>query len=342
MSLPGSVSPLPMDKPPVAAITGGTGFIGQYVAAALAEAGWQVRLLCRRDVVHPRLAKVPLELVLGDLADPASLARLVRGAEAVVHLAGLTKAADFAGFLQVNRDGSARLAEAVAAEAPGARCILVSSMAARAPGLSAYAASKRAGEEAVRQGPGGACWTILRPGVVYGPGDIEGRALRGLASGALAPVPPAPEARLAMIHAQDLAEAIVALCGQDLPGGLFELSDAEAGYGFLEILRLVARLLGRSPPRALTLPDAVFRLVGDGADLAARLTGRRGIFGRGKANELLHRDWAADPALALPASLWRPRITLEVGMAETVAWWRQGDRAAWWRQGHRAAGAGRG
>ena len=67
--------------------------------------------------------------------------------EAVVHVAGLTKARREAEFFAVNRDGSARLAEAVAAAAaPGARCVLVSSMAAREPRLSPYAASKRGAE----------------------------------------------------------------------------------------------------------------------------------------------------------------------------------------------------
>jgi nucleoside-diphosphate-sugar epimerase len=303
------------------ALTGGTGFIGRYVGAAFAAAGWRLRLLVRRDPIHPLLADADMELVLGDLSDPAALDRLVAGADAVVHLAGLTKAPDAAGFMAANRDGSARLAAAVARLAPAARSLLVSSLAAREPGLSAYAASKHAGEDAVRAAGD---WTVLRPAVVYGPGDREGLALRRLARGALAPMPLAPEPRLAMVHATDLAAAILALCTTAPPGGSFEVCDARPeGYGLGEILALAARLLGRPPPRALPLPDALLLAAGLATDLFGRATGRAQIAGLGKMREVLHRDWRCDPACLVPAGTWAPRIPLEQGMAETARWWRE-------------------
>jgi nucleoside-diphosphate-sugar epimerase len=308
------------------ALTGGTGFVGRHVAAALAKSGWRLRLLARRDPVHPLLADAVPELVLGDMNDARSLAALVRGADAVVHVAGLTKAPDLASFMRVNRDGTALLAEAVARSAPEARRLLVSSLAARVPALSAYAASKRAGETAVRAAPGGAGWTILRPGVVYGPGDLEGLALRRLLAAPLVAVPNGQAAHLAMIHATDLAAAIAAFCASPDPGGDFELSDANPdGYRLDDILGILARLLGRTPPRPLPLPDAVFLGAGRLADAWASATGQRGIFGLGKARELLHRDWRVDPALAPPAALWQPRITLREGLADTVSWWNSSD-----------------
>ncbi len=315
-----------MTERPLAAVTGGTGFIGRHVAAALAKAGWRVRLLVRHDPVHPLLAATPLELVLGGLENRDALVRLVRGADAVVHLAGLTKARSRDAFMRANRDGAGSLAEVVAHEAPAARRLLMSSMAARMPGLSSYAASKRAGEDAVRAAPG-IPWTVLRPGVVYGPGDREGMVLRRLSSMRFALAPSAPEPCLAMIHAADLARAVVALCSDAKlddakRGGTFELSDAQPeGYSLGELLGLTAGLLGRPPPRLLRLPDAGFRVAGLAADVVAGLTGRRGVFGSGKVRELLHRDWRADPALALPPALWTPRISLPDGMAETVRWW---------------------
>jgi nucleoside-diphosphate-sugar epimerase len=308
---------------PLVALTGGTGFIGKHVAAALTEAGWRVRMLVRQDPVNPLPSAVPTELVLGDLDSPDALARLVRGADAIIHLAGLTKAPGPAAFMRVNRDGVRLLASILVREAPAARRILMSSMAAREPGLSPYAASKRAGEDAARAVPGGAAWTILRPGVVYGPGDREGLALRRLGSLPLIPVPLAPEPRIAMIHVADLARAVVSLCGNQESGGRFELSDERSeGYGMGELLALTAKLLGRPPPRLLPMPGAAFWAAGLAADAAAGMTGRRGIFGRGKVRELLHRDWHANPALAISPTLWVPRIGLADGMAQTARWWR--------------------
>ncbi|MGI3776851.1 MAG: NAD-dependent epimerase/dehydratase family protein, partial [Janthinobacterium lividum] len=120
--------------PDLAAVTGGTGFLGSHVVDALLRAGWRVRVLARGEAVFP----AGVEVVRGDLADAGALGALVRGAGAVVHAAGLVKARSRAEFMAVNRDGAARLAGAVGA---GARVVLVSSQAARCPLVSAYAAS---------------------------------------------------------------------------------------------------------------------------------------------------------------------------------------------------------
>ena len=84
-------------------------------------------------------------------SDEAALRRLVDGADAVIHAAGLIKARRPSDFMTVNRDGTALLS-ALAPEAP---FLLLSSLAAREPQLSPYAASKRAAEEVVagRTGP---------------------------------------------------------------------------------------------------------------------------------------------------------------------------------------------
>ena len=133
---------------PVAALTGGTGFLGRYIAQAFVEAGWRVRVLIRQAPAHPMRETIALELQLGSLSDAAALDRLVSGADVVVHAAGLVKALRRVEFMSVNRDGTARLAEAVARTAGGTRLVLISSLAARSPAISAYAESKRAGEEA--------------------------------------------------------------------------------------------------------------------------------------------------------------------------------------------------
>ncbi|PZR14670.1 MAG: epimerase [Azospirillum brasilense] len=304
---------------PLAAVTGGTGFLGRHVVAALAAQGWRVRMLVRGG----RAAEgVPAETVQGDLADAAALRRLVSGAEAVVHLAGLTKARRPAEFLAVNRDGSARLAEAVAQVAPEARCVLVSSLAAREPGLSPYAASKRAGEQAAVEalGPAGR-WVVLRPSVIYGPGDREGLLLRRLAVSAIVPVPRPPEPRIAMVHARDVSAAIATLCRSGPLCATFEVTDARReGYGWRELLQRLAREL-RHRPRFLEVPDGAMLAAGVAADGWARMTGRSGLFGLGKAREILHRDWGSEAGRQLPEAVWAPRIGFEEGLRDTLAWW---------------------
>ncbi len=308
---------------PLAAVTGGTGFLGRYVVAALADAGWRIRLLARRDPAHPLLTGIGFETVCGDLDDPAALSRLVRGASAVIHVAGLVKARNRREFLAVNRDGAARLAAIVAHEAAAARFVLVSSQAARMPQLSAYAASKRAGETLVTAALDAVPWVVLRPCVIYGPWDREGLALFRLARGRIAPRPACPEPRIAMIHARDAASAIVALCEPGPSHVTFEICDGRAdGYGWRELLREAGTALGRVP-RCIPVPDPLLRAVGLANDAGAQLSGRAAMLGRGKAAEILHRDWTSDPSAQLPRALWRPLLDLPAGLKDTVAWWRQ-------------------
>ena len=124
------------------ALTGGTGFVGAALIRELSAMGCRLRLLVRR----PLESGFPdgVEPMIGSLEESASLSRLVEGADAVVHAAGAIKAIDETVFERVNRDGAAAMAEAATA-AGVRRFVLISSIAARSPLLSAYAASKRAG-----------------------------------------------------------------------------------------------------------------------------------------------------------------------------------------------------
>src|SRR5437763_8202489 len=150
----------------VIAITGGSGFAGRHIVGLLGWQGRVMRLLMRRP---PRdRGSVGAEIVIGSLQDEASLKQLVAGAATVVHVAGAIAARNRDEFFPVNVEGTRRLAQ-TAAEAGVQSFIHISSLAAREPQLSDYGASKRAGEEVVADHRFDL--TILRPPVVYGPGD---------------------------------------------------------------------------------------------------------------------------------------------------------------------------
>ena len=306
---------------PVAALTGGTGFLGRYIAQAFAAAGWRIRLLTRGAPVHPMLDSIPLELELGDLRDQGALTRLVAGADVVVHAAGLVKARSRAEFMAVNRDGAARVAAVVAQAPQSPRLVMISSLAARAPALSLYAESKQAGEEQTRRLLDESRCIILRPCAIYGPWDREALATLRLATSRFAPAIAAPEPRIAMIHARDAAAAVLAVATAAEARGCYEMSDARPdGYGWRELLAVIGAALGRVA-HPVTVPDAVLLAAGAVNDGLAVLSGKPAIFGRGKAREILHRDWRIDPALRIPPDLWQPRIDLPTGMRETAAWW---------------------
>ena len=306
----------------LAAVTGITGFIGGHLARKLALGGWRLRALARS---MPRLGAIdgpPVEIVQGDLTDEASLARLVRGADAVIHLAGAIKGRRRDDFMRANAAGTAPLARAWRDHARDARFLLLSSMAARAPGLSHYAASKAEGEVELRRIGADADWCILRPAAVYGPGDRETLRFFRATAGPIQPMLNGPGARVTAIHVDDVVEAIIAMAELGAANGTFELSDEKtSGYSWEELSGAAARALGRTA-RPTRVPKPLIRalgLVGDGGGWI----GATGMLTSQKAREILHDDWSSTPEAQPPAHLWTPRIGLEEGFAGTVRWYRE-------------------
>ncbi len=155
----------PIEQAPIA-LTGVTGFVGRRVLAVCGEAGVAVRALARRPAALEGEPKADLEVIQGDLLDEAALARLAQGASAIIHCAGAIAGVPET-LTAANVEGTRRLA-AAARQAGTARFVHVSSLAAREPGLSGYALTKRLGEREVIDGLPRDRWVILRPPVIYG------------------------------------------------------------------------------------------------------------------------------------------------------------------------------
>jgi nucleoside-diphosphate-sugar epimerase len=307
--------------PGTVAVTGATGFIGSHIVARLTTLGWRVRLLTRRLPVGPILAGSRFTAVIGSLGDDDALDELIRGCDAVVHCAGLIKALRPADFFAINAAATGRLAAAAAALPRPPRFVLLSSLAARQPELSPYAASKRAGETALAEAADGMPWLALRPSIVYGPGDRETLLLFRALVGGFVVLPPASN-RVSMIHATDVAGAVAAALESKQTGLVCEIDDGKpGGYDWREMVAIAARATGRKS-RALTLPRAVFQAAALGSELAARLRHRPAIFGRGKVREMFHPDWVCRPCELVAAEAWRPQIGLEEGITGTLAWYR--------------------
>ncbi|MFO1080229.1 MAG: NAD-dependent epimerase/dehydratase family protein [Reyranellaceae bacterium] len=299
------------------AVTGATGFIGPALVAALARRGFRLRLLVRRWSPLPSLAGIEAELVLGDLGEEPALKRLVEGASAVVHAAGLIKARRPAEFMAVNRDGTALLS----AFAPDATLVLLSSLTAREPHLSPYGASKRAAEEVLagRSGP----WLAIRAPAVYGPGDRETLAYFRAVSRGIAPQPWMAKARLALIHVSDLAEALAAAVETPPPPAVYEIDDGRAGgYGYRDMAAAAAGPLGRRP-LPLKVPRAAMNFAARCNEAVQALGGPVQILTRSKVKEIFHSDWTVHDGRLAAALDWRPRYDLAEGFRDTVAWYRR-------------------
>lgn len=153
-------------------VFGGSGFIGRHLVRHLAAQGWRVRVAVR-DIAKAHFLKPcgdlgQIALVPTSIADPASVARAVDGADAVVNLVGVLFESRKRTFSALHEEGAETVARAAMA-AGVRRLVHVSALGASANSPSAYAQSKAAGERAVASAFPSA--TIIRPSVVFGAED---------------------------------------------------------------------------------------------------------------------------------------------------------------------------
>jgi nucleoside-diphosphate-sugar epimerase len=317
-----------------ALLTGATGFVGGHVARALTQEGWSVRALARSDPsLSPLLSGVPVEVVRGDLSSAAELAAAASGCDAIVHAAGLLKARRLEDYREVNRRGTERLVAAAAESSPGATFVYVSTQAAAGPGrngnpvkpsdpprpVSWYGVSKLEGEEAVRQRWRGA-WIVLRPGVIYGPGDRGLLTYFRMAASGWVPVP-AARRHIQIAAVASIALAIARAAGRpDLASRTAFLCDPEP-VTVERLAALIARLPAR-PARLVPVPDVLVRLAGLASTLVELATGKSQPFNADKARELLAGEWLCEPGLAAELELPAP-IPLHRGLSETWDWYRR-------------------
>ena len=294
------------------AITGATGFVGGRLLEQALAAGHEVRALTRR----PQQPCDGVSWIAGTLDDRASLELLAKGADAMIHVAGVINAPDPAGFEAANVMGTSAVL-AAAEHAQIKRFVHVSSLSAREPKLSAYGASK-AGSEAL-VAASSLPHAIVRPPAVYGPGDKETFELFRMAKRGIVLLP--PEGRLSLIHVDDLARLLLALADPAAPAGLMVEPDdgRHGGWSHAEFGRALGKALGRTVATVsmsrpiLDLFAKVDRWVrGPGAKLTAD-----------RVAYFCHPDWMVDPGRGAPEALWRPEIETEAGLADTAKWYRE-------------------
>lgn len=297
------------------AITGATGFVGSAVLNEALAQGHRVRALARRE----QPARTGVEWVRGDLGDKAALSALIAGADAVVHVAGLTNTPDPAEFEAANVTGTANVLAAMTGSGVR-RLVFVSSLAAREPKLSAYGASKARAETLVEAS--GLDWTTVRPPGVYGPRDIDYLDMFRTAKWGFVPLPPGGASSI--IHADDLASLLVVLAaGNAAPTKkkVYEPDDGrEGGWSHKELAAAIGRAVGKQSVFAPHLPRAVL----DAAAAADRIArGDRAKLTPDRVGYMAHPNWVSRFDRRPPPGIWQPRITGEEGLKATAEWYRR-------------------
>ena len=305
----------------VIAVTGATGFIGQAICEQLIANNYSMRVLVRNPRKASSRTFSDAEIIRGDLADPDGLQRLVSGADAVIHCAGSVRGATQAQFDRVNVEGTRNLLHAIKACTTSQRLLFISSLAAREPQLSFYAASKHRAEQTLKNEGSGIAWTVLRLPAVYGPGDRELLPVFRLMARGLALTPGLPDARFSMLYVDDLGSAVMAWLDSDfVTEEIFAIEDGRAkGYDWHDVSEVVGQLCQRKV-RVVRAPSWIL-------DVPAWINGRIGtLFGTTpmltpeKLRELRHPDWVCDGTAFQRVTNWRPKVRLAEGLRAIPDW----------------------
>lgn len=234
-------------------VTGGTGFVGTHLVNTLLRRGHEVAVLAR----HPDRARNrynrPVERVRGDVLHPPSLASALQGRDAVIHLVGIIHEKGAQTFDRMHREAVGNVVTAMQ-PTDVRRLLHMSAMGASEDAPSEYSRTKAAGERAVRAS--GLDWTIIRPSIVFGPGDGFVSLLAPIVdkNPLFIPVIGRGETRFQPVSVYDVARVFAdALEKPETIGKTFEVGGPDV-LTLNEIYREIATVLGKRRKPLVHLP----------------------------------------------------------------------------------------
>lgn len=232
---------------PIATVFGGSGFIGGYVAAALAKAGYRVQIVSRNPEragwVKTAAAAGQVVLRHGNIRDAVSVEQCIKGSEVVVNCVGALSESGKQSFPALHAQAAERIAQ-FSAQAGVKHLIHISALGVEKAARSKYARSKANGEKAVLAAFPAA--VILRPSVVFGPEDRFFNLFAQISR--FSPVLPligGGKTQFQPVYVGDIADAVVAVLeAPKFRGKMLELGGPKT-YSYREIMQFIIEQTGR-------------------------------------------------------------------------------------------------
>jgi dihydroflavonol-4-reductase len=320
-----------------ALVTGGTGFIGSHLVEALIQRGIEVRCLLRKSSDLKWISHLPVEYAWGDCRDKASLKEPVKGVDFIFHSAGVTKAVKEEIFYEINAHGTENLIQVCLEQNPGLRkFIYLSSQAAAGPSrigdrkkesdpcepVSAYGRSKRRGEELALDHAHRLPLLILRPSAVYGPRERDIYVFLKFLSKGINPCLSPPDQHLSLCYVRDVVQAALLSADAQTPAGeIFFIADGQdysigsVGDTFAQVLEV--HTFRFCVPRWLVMGIASF------SEYVSQISHRPALISRGKAEEMVQKNWVCDITKAKTVLGFVPSTLLTEGARLTVDWYKR-------------------
>jgi nucleoside-diphosphate-sugar epimerase len=321
---------------PITLVTGATGFTGSYLVRSLLRQGQRVRVIARSTArAHSRLP-AGIEVVEGEITDPAAVSRAVKGSQVIYHLAAAYREAKHSSqyYWDVNVEGTRLLLNA--ARATGVQRFVhcstvgVLSHIADPPAdelhphqpADVYQRTKSEAEKLAISAHQqlGVPVAVARPTAIYGPGDTRLlKMFRLIAQGRFVMLG-AGDIYYHMVHVDDLVAGLRLLGEHPRAVGEVFILGGERYYKLRAIVELIAREVGVEPPR-WQLPAWPFQIAGTVCEkLCVPLGIEPPIYRRRVDFFTKSRAFSIEKARRLLG--YTPVIDLEAGIRTTIEWYR--------------------
>jgi nucleoside-diphosphate-sugar epimerase len=317
-------------------VTGSTGFIGSHLLPTLHQHNYQITAAIRQKFEFPAALSIKAVQV-GEIDDMTDWQEALLGIDTVIHLAGRshilheTISNPEAAFIKVNTKGTINLVKQ-SLKAGVNHFIFVSSihaMAAESDNIlnenspchpdSPYGGSKLQAEQALINlaKDSNMTWTILRPTLVYGPGNRANmeRLMKLIKRGLPLPFGAIKNRRSFVFVGNLVAAVITCLDHPNAANKIFLISDNQA-VSTPQLIRLIAQQI-QQPCQLLPVPTILLRFLGYLGDSLEFITGKNLPFNTYNIDRLLG-SLTVDSRYIQKTLDWQPPFTLEQGLAQTI------------------------
>lgn len=247
-------------------LTGATGYVGSYVLRELLRENHTPRCLVRGSADNLAVQDEAIEIVSGDVTDPASLDGAFTNCDAVIHLVGIIeeKRAQGVTFDRIHVDGTRHVIEA-AQDANVDRFIHMSANGARAEDATPYQRTKWEAEQLLR-GTDFRHWTILRPSLLFGepdPGrpEFSSQLLNDLVRPfSILPVFGDGQYEMQPVHVTEVASAFVQALTTEAAHTQTYIVAGPNRFPYVEVLDRIAQGAGLDPKSKVHVPLPLVRM----------------------------------------------------------------------------------
>lgn len=318
-------------------VTGGTGFTGRHLVRRLLARGDSVRVLARsRDRASETLPR-EADVVVGDIADPASLDRAIADRDLVFHLAASFREAGIpdSRYREVHVDGTKMLLERAHREGVSrfVHCSTIGvhghiskppadESAPKRPG-DIYQQTKSEGERTALEyhAETGLPVTVARPASIYGPGDMRLLKLfRMVAKGRFLMLG-SGNVGFHTVYVDDLVDGFLLLAEREEAVGETFILAGERSVPLKELVRLIAEAVGVEPPRRSfpVWPVMAASYVVKGVCVPLGI--EPPLYPRRVAFFTKHREFTVEKARRILG--YEPRVDVEEGIRRTAEWYAE-------------------